>query len=133
MKSVNLIYIIKQTLKKLIFIMIRVDCYLAKLNEFKKKYPDSHFEVITRTSKSPLSPSWKLLNRSKETNMSLEEYLTLLEEELKNNPLAKKKIDELITISKSKDIFLVCYEQDPSNCHRSFVKKVIEQKISKDK
>jgi len=113
--------------------MIRVDCYLAKLNEFKKKFPDSHFEVITRTSKSPLSPSWKLLNRSKETNMSLEEYLTLLEEELKNNPLAKKKIDELITISKSKDIFLVCYEQDPSNCHRSFVKKVIEQKISKDK
>ncbi|HEY0088780.1 MAG TPA: DUF488 domain-containing protein [Candidatus Lokiarchaeia archaeon] len=113
--------------------MIRVDCYLAKLNEFKKKYPDSHFEVITRTTKSPLSPSWKLLNKSKEMKMPFDVYLTLLEEELKNNPLAQKKIDELITISKSKDIFLVCYEKDPSNCHRSFVKKLIEQKISKNK
>ena len=113
--------------------MIRVDCYLAKLNEFRKKFPDSHFEVITRTSKSPLSPSWKLLNRSKEMKIPFEEYLTLLENELNNNPLAQKRIDELITISKAKEIFLVCYEKDPSNCHRSFIKKLMEQKISKEK
>jgi uncharacterized protein YeaO (DUF488 family) len=106
--------------------MIRVECYLAVLKSFKQKYPQAHFEVITRTAKSPLSPSQALLERYKHCNQSLDAYFVELEQELRARPAAMQRLKELKAISKEKDVFLVCYEKDPAMCHRSLVKRMIE-------
>ncbi|HME53812.1 MAG TPA: DUF488 domain-containing protein [Candidatus Lokiarchaeia archaeon] len=106
--------------------MIRVECYLAVLKSFKQKYPQAHFEVMTRTAKSPLSPSQALLDRYKQGKESIDVYFVELEQELRARPAAMHRLKELEDISKEKDVFLVCYEKDPSMCHRSLVKRMME-------
>ena len=106
---------------------IRIDCYLARLKDFKKEFPNCHFEIITRTAKSPLSPSWKLLKKAKDSNMPFKTYLHLLSIELENNVEAQKRIKELAEISRERDVFLVCYEKDSSKCHRIYIKDLIEK------
>lgn len=105
---------------------IRVDCYLAVLKKFKKLYPNERFEVITLTSKSPLAPSKKLLERAKESNMAFQDYCIQLGWEYAANHQACEKLKELANYSLDKILFLVCYEKDSSICHRSYVKKVLE-------
>ena len=75
--------------------MIRTDCYLAVLKNFKEQYPKAHFEVITRTAKSVLSPSWALLNTAKEQNWSFEAYKQELIKEFKRTPAVWQRIEEL--------------------------------------
>ena len=109
--------------------IINTDCYLAVLKKYKAKFFEAHFEVITRTAKSCLSPSKCLLNYAKENEISFEEYEKLFIKEIKKNPEAKKRINELREIAKDKVVFLVCYKCNPEACHRSIVKKIIERTI----
>lgn len=109
--------------------IINTDCYLRLLDKYKAKFPEAHFEVITQTAKSCLSPSKCLLNYAKENEISFKEYEKLFVKEIKKNPEAKKRINELREIAKDKVVFLVCFEKDPSVCHRSIVKKIIERII----
>lgn len=109
--------------------IINTDCYLAVLKKYRTKWFDAHFEVITRTAKSCLSPSKELLSYAKENKISFEEYKKLFIREISGNPEARKRIDELREIAKDKVVFLVCYERDPEVCHRSIVKKIIERFI----
>ena len=106
---------------------IRIDCYLAVLKKFKEQYPNAHFEIITRTAHSILSPSWELLKKSKEEEWNFEYYSNELLKEFKRIPAVWKKIEELQKIAKTKDIFLVCYEKDASKCHRSIIKTIMEK------
>ena len=108
--------------------IINTDCYLAVLKKYKAKFFEAHFEVITRTAKSCLSPSWELLNDVKGNKISFEEYKERFLKEIRENPKAKKRIEELREIAKDKVVFLVCYEKFPykQNCHRIIVKKVIQ-------
>lgn len=115
--------------------MIRTDCYLAVLKKFREKFPDAHFEVITRTAKSILSPSKKLLieagimkksDGTKNPKMPFNEYSLKFFDEIENNPKAKERLRELLKISKEKDVFLVCYEKDSNKCHRSLVKRILD-------
>lgn len=108
---------------------IQINCHLAKLRTFKRIYHEAHFEVITRTVKHSLSPTWKLLTMLKKKTIDFETYRLLFLEEIANNPEAIKRIRELREIGKDKLIFLVCYERDPKKCHRSIVKDIIEKKI----
>jgi uncharacterized protein YeaO (DUF488 family) len=105
--------------------MIRTDCYLAVLKKFKEKYPNAHFEVITRVAKSPLSPSWDLLNKAKEEKWDFDKYRQALIIELGESGAAAKKLWELKLIARKKDVFLVCYEKDASKCHRSIIKELM--------
>lgn len=110
---------------------IRIECYLAILRKFKERFPEAHFEVITRTSKSVLSPSKQLLYKVKylekeDLKMNFERYRALYLKEILNNPDALIRIEELIEIAKEKVVFLICYEKDSSKCHRSILKDVIE-------
>lgn len=106
---------------------VRIDCYLAVLKKFQKTFPTSHFEVITRTAGSPLSPSWQLLHYAKAHELSFPQYALLLLKELKNNPAARKRIFELRQILKERVVFLVCYEKNPAKCHRTIIKHILEE------
>lgn len=108
-------------------INIRIECYLAVLKKFKKRYPEAYFEVITRTSKSVLAPSKELLYKAKYVEkMDFDEYRALYLAEIFNNSDALKRIEELREIAKEKLLFLVCYEKDSSKCHRSILKDVMQ-------
>ena len=109
--------------------IVNTDCYLAVLKKYREKYFDAHFEVITRTAKSCLSPSKELLHYAKENKISFEVYEKLFIKEISENPEAKKRIDELREITKDKVVFLVCFERFAEKCHRSTVKKIIERVI----
>lgn len=107
--------------------MIRVDCYLAVLKKYREQYPNAHFEVITRTAGSILSPDWSLLTYCKDNNIPFERYRVLLIDQLKRRQGVKEKLEELKEIAKTKDLFLVCYEKDASKCHRSIIKEMMEE------
>jgi uncharacterized protein YeaO (DUF488 family) len=109
---------------------IKLDCYLAVLKKYREKYPNALFEVITRTAKSPLSPSWELLNKAKEQNWSFERYKRAFLKEIKNNSRAKEKMKEIKKKARGgRTVFLVCYEKNPNECHRSIIKDFLENKI----
>ncbi len=109
--------------------IVNTDCYLAVLTKYRKKFFDAHFEVITQTANSCLSPSKELLHYAKENEISFEDYEIFFINEISENPEAKKRINEIREIAKDKVVFLVCYERDPEVCHRSIVKKIIERVI----
>lgn len=103
---------------------IRLDCYLAILDKMKKQYPDAHFEVITRTAQSVLSPSFKLLRIAK-AGMKFEIYKIALTDELLRSEKAQMRLRKLKEIASKKLVFLVCFEKDATRCHRSLIKEMI--------
>lgn len=112
---------------------IRIDCYLSLAASYMKFYKNAHFEFIVRQAvpntvygNHLLSPSWNLLKRAKDTNMPFAEYSKFFIEEINQNYGAKKKLQELKQLAKTKTVFLVCFEKDPNVCHRSLVKQMIE-------
>lgn len=104
---------------------INTDCYLAILKEYIKRMPSAHFEIITRTKNSCLSPSRELLNYAKQNKIPFEEYKKIFLEELKKRSFVPEKLKTLKQISKERVVFLVCYEKDASKCHRSIVKDIL--------
>ncbi len=115
---------------------IRLDCYLAKLKEFKSKYPNAHFEVITNTSKSILAPSKELLidagilkksNGNKNPKMDFKEYKFRFMEEIYSNLQACSRLLELKNLAEKKTVFLVCSCKNPEYCHRSIISDMIER------
>lgn len=106
---------------------VRVDCYFAVMKKYRKYCGDAHFEMITRARQNHiLSPSWDLLNRYKAEKWDFSKYRENFLREM-NHPKCEEKIAQLREISKTKTVFLICYEKDPSQCHRSIVKELIEQ------
>lgn len=103
---------------------LRTDCYLAIMKKMKDQYPDGIFEVITRTKNHILSPSKKLLSQAKNEFWTFEKYSEHFIEEMKSTD-AKAELKRLREIAKTKVLFLVCYEKNPEECHRSLVKKLI--------
>lgn len=117
---------------------IRIDCYLAKLKEFKSVYPNAHFEVITNASKSILAPSKELLidagflekpngTKNPKMNFNLFEYKFRFMEEIYSNLKACSKLLELKNLAEEKTVFLVCFCKNPEFCHRSIIKDMIEK------
>ena len=116
--------------------VIRIDCYLAKLKEFKGMYPNAHFEVITNTSKSILAPSKELLidagifkkpNGTKNPKMDFKEYKFRFVGEIYSNLNACSKLLELKDLAEKKTVFLVCSCKNPEFCHRSIINDMIER------
>jgi hypothetical protein len=113
---------------------IRLDCYVAVIEKFKKEYPDAIFEVITRQVFPPwhiipsvLSPTWELLTTAKREQWPIDQYFNELSKQFINDTVARKELIRLRDIARSgKTVFLVCVEKDASKCHRTLVKKLIE-------
>ncbi|MHA1982070.1 MAG: DUF488 family protein, N3 subclade [Promethearchaeota archaeon] len=115
---------------------IRLDCNLAKLDEFKSKYPNAHFEVITNTAKSILAPSKELLidagilknpNNTKNPKMEFKEFIFRFMEEIYSNLKTCSKLLELKKLSEKKPVFLVCSSKNLEFCQRSIIKYIIEK------
>ena len=115
---------------------IRIDCYLAKLKEFKSGYPNAHFEVITNASKSILAPSKKLLieagiyeklDGTKNPKMDFEDYRFRFMDEIYTNLKACSRLLELKNLAEVKTVFLVCSCKNHEFCHRSIINEMIER------
>ena len=78
----------------------------------------SEDEVKIRVARpSILGPSKRLLEDYKKNNLSWAEYTTRYVAEIMASPRALKQIDDIIELSKTKDVRLICYEKNPP-CHR---------------
>jgi uncharacterized protein YeaO (DUF488 family) len=109
---------------------VRIDCYIAKLDSFRISHPKAHFEIITRSWNSILAPSWELIERVKKEKLSFSEYRTFLIGEFRENTeKVRLELKRLKRIAMERILFLVCYEKDPNNCHRSIVKDLVEMVI----
>ena len=107
---------------------IRVDCYLAVLDKYKKKHPKAHFEVITRKDNDhPVSPSWELVKNYTDETYDWERYKIEFINEIYANEVAIRRLIELKAIAGEKTLFLVCLEVDSKQCHRTLVKWLMDR------
>ena len=90
-----------------------------------KNYPED--EVKVRVARpSILGPSKKLLKDYKENDLSWSEYTTRYVAEIMASPRALKQIDDIIELSKTKTVRLICYEKNRP-CHRFILLDMLEQ------
>ena len=113
---------------------VRIDCYLGVLKKFKKEFPNAYFEYVN--NRNILAPSRELKieagvekkkDGTKNPKMLFDEYSIKYIEEINNNPKALKRLKELSIILRFTDIFLICYEVNPLECHRSIIKKILDK------
>ena len=117
---------------------VRVDCYVAVFEKFKAAYPQAHFEVITRKTipaighakPSVLSPTWPLLDKVKSEKWDMTRYYAELGKQIFSDYDATYRLEELAEIVRSgKTVFLVCYEKDATQCHRTYIKVLLEMAV----
>ena len=83
--------------------------------------------VVTRTSWSPLAPSLELLNDYKENRISWCQYEERYREEMLNSDEAIEEMKQIFKLSCIKDVYLICYEKPPKNCHRHILIDLINE------
>ncbi len=100
------------------------ETYLAALR-YGKKDPSATYIMVARKVNpgNPLVPSAKLLADWKGGSITWDQYTERYKEEL-NNEIAQKYLRELKELSKTKDIYLVCYEKNPP-CHRFILLEIL--------
>ena len=114
--------------------MIRTDCYLVKLKAMRQRFPGAHFEVVTNASRNILAPSAELLVATgiftkpdgTKNPRDFVLYRRLYREQIFSNKDAVKRLYELKRMAEHQDVFLVCFERDPTNCHRTLIKEFIQ-------
>ena len=123
------------------------ETYLARLKEMRAKYPEAHFEVVTRTARSVLAPPAELYSDFKEREAELKaegvadveahnkawtdvNYERRFRDSVLSSPEAMKRLEELREIGKVKDVYLVCYEKPPKKCHRFILLDILHGKVS---
>ena len=101
------------------------ESYLAN---YKKLPPDAVKVVVTATARSPLAPSWKLLNtwRAKPRKISWQKYERAFRTEIYRNPVALKRLRELKELGHARDVYLICYEKR-FPCHRFILMDIINE------
>lgn len=72
-----------------------------------------------------LSPSDILLAQYKNGNMRKQEMLSQYKEYLCNDISAQLAIKEIAENAKEQDVFLICYEKEAFDCHRSILAQYI--------
>lgn len=83
-----------------------------------------NFDIIWKPN---LGPSEVLLTRWKSGNMSWIEYREMYLQEANNNKVFINEMQEIIKyLKEDKNVFLVCYEKDSINCHRSILREIFQ-------
>lgn len=109
---------------------IRVDCYAAVLSKYQSKFPKGQFEIVMRkpwtvgiknVQPSVLSPSETLLTLYQFGHTQFKRFAQLFEKELFTSKWAIFKLKTLREIAKVREVFLVCCERNPAECHRSLL------------
>jgi len=86
--------------------------YIAKWREYPKD------EIKIRVARpSILAPSEGLLRDWKEGRIDWIEFEKRFLDELRSNPVAVKRLLEIATLSKERNVRLICYEKE-FPCHR---------------
>ena len=90
-----------------------------------KKYPLDEIKVrVARPS--VLGPSKALLKDYKEEKINWAGYTRRFRKEILGNPKALAKLREIKKLAEMKDVRLICYEKDPTYCHRRLLVEIIE-------
>lgn len=109
---------------------INVGCYAAVMRKFQTKFPKAQFEVVMRkpwtvglkkVQPSVLSPSEELLEMYQYRRTNFKKFGQLFEKEIFTNRKAIFKLKTLKEIAKVREVFLVCCERNPAECHRSIL------------
>ena len=119
---------------------IRVDCYMSKLKDYIERintFNLKHCVFVDVTNRQYaqniahvkhlriLAPSTQLLKRSKAENWDFEKYKKAYVKEMHLGN-RQEQIQRLAFLAKHHTIFLLCVEKDPSECHRTILKEIIE-------
>lgn len=75
-----------------------------------------------------LAPADNLLAQYKNGSMTKIEMLNKYKDFLNNDLSAKLLINEIAESVKSEDVFLICYEKEAFDCHRSVLAQFISDK-----
>ena len=118
-------------------------CYHAKFMDYFNAFPEAHFEIISlkipastflkeqlifkkNVIWSPvLAPTEDLLLWMKQNKPTFRNYTLQFKLQILNDKKAIERMKELIQIAQKKQVFLICYEKDASQCHRSLILKEI--------
>jgi uncharacterized protein YeaO (DUF488 family) len=73
-----------------------------------------------------LSPSKELLKQYKTGEITWEQYVEQYKLELISNRSAYPFLETIAGWAKSRDVYLYCYEKDPSHCHRSILLEILK-------
>lgn len=105
-----------------------------KIKSSRMKIKNDEIEInIMRSKGSVLSPSWNLLNRFKfqKKHMGLNKawgnYVIDFIFEMDNDE-SIKAMKQIAKLSLTQDVVLICSCVDAEHCHRSLVKRMIEQR-----
>ncbi|GAH81305.1 unnamed protein product, partial [marine sediment metagenome] len=89
--------------------------------------PDNGTVYKVRVARpSILSPSKELLDDYKNERIDWDGYEKRFRKEILNNPKAMSELSILKTISKFKDVYLICYEKNYP-CHRFILMDIIKE------
>lgn len=98
------------------------ESYIANM----KNLPgDAIIIIVTRTAGHVLSPSWELLKDYKHGKINWEGYEARFKQEMTNEN-CMDEMRKIKLMSKSKDVFLVCYEKS-GHCHRFLLMDMINK------
>ncbi len=102
------------------------ETYLAALR-YGKKDPFATYIMVARkvNPSNPLVPSAQLLADWKGGSITWDQYIARYKAEI-DNETTQKYLRELKELSKTKDIYLVCYEKNPP-CHRFILKQILDE------
>lgn len=99
--------------------------YLANLENYSEK--ETKVFVMRDRGNNELAPSKELLEAWKSGEITWKGYVDVFIEELLRSKESKKRLKSLAKEAESKDIRLICYEKNESRCHRTILKKIIDE------
>jgi hypothetical protein len=113
------------------------ETYFAVLDKIRTESPDALFIAVSRKIPSKncgcdsvytsLAPSLTLLRDYKNGNINELGYTELYKLEMKASKSAWRYMNKILELSKSKDVYLVCWEGPGKFCHRHILKEMIEE------
>jgi uncharacterized protein YeaO (DUF488 family) len=101
------------------------ETYFTNLGNVKKMDPEAVIIDVTRRAGSVLSPSWDMLNEYKAGKMTWDGYISRFLREM-DNPECKTEMLRIGELSRTKDVYLVCFE-GVGNCHRFLLVDMIKR------
>jgi uncharacterized protein YeaO (DUF488 family) len=107
------------------------ETYKRNIAVIREQDPDAVFIDVTRTSNSPLSPSWSVLNDYKHKKITWAEYVSQFKKEMGHREVIDQ-LRDIATQSLSKNVYLVCYENS-KECHRFILLDMIIDLAKKEK
>ncbi len=107
------------------------ETYFGNVENVKKMDPGAVIIDVTRRAGSVLSPSWNLLNAYKSKKIDWDGYISRFLREM-DNPECKTEMLRIGDLSKTKDVYLVCFER-VGNCHRFLLVDMIKSEMMKER